>query len=526
MNRTFVLIRLSLKQLIWQMARTFGGRKKFSSLLVLLAAAMLIGLSGLYSWAMIESVPAELNMLIPLSMLSAAFGLILVFGFYHAQGYLFDFQDYDLLASMPLTRGQILMSKLVALIAMMLIYSAFLTLPMMALFQLRYAMPATFLLYGLIGQLFLPIVPMSVACLAAVAVRLISSRLKHPVLIRNVLSLGMVIGLMTVMTLFQGQTGQAQDLAALIQPIQTWLAPVYWLTMAMINGNLFALVKLIGLSSLVLILFLLLIAPVWNALNQKARTTPVKAGGKVKLEASSMNAALLRKELRRYFGSTSLVMNTMVGPVMVALCAVQKDLMVQVMLESGADFGAFADPVAMLLLAACLFCAMICPITATSISLEGKNFWIVRSLPIPANRYLGAKLALNLLLNVPVSWLSILILSFVYHFAPVTTLLLLALTLLAALCSGLFGLIVNLHFPRFDYDREIVVVKQSLSTMITVFAGMGFSFLIIAALLFWAPLEPAMMMAVIALGMTALAAGMGCYLFCRGESLLRRLSGV
>ena len=71
----------------------------------------------------------------------------------------------------------------------------------------------------------------------------------------------------------------------------------YWLTMAMINGNLFALVKLIGLSSLVLILFLLLIAPVWNALNQKARTTPVKAGGKVKLEASSMNAALLRLSL-------------------------------------------------------------------------------------------------------------------------------------------------------------------------------------------------------------------------------------
>ena len=55
-----------------------------------------------------------------------------------------------------------------------------------------------------------------------------------------------------------------------------------------------------------------------------------------------MNAALLRKELRRYFGSTSLVTNTMVGPVMVALCAVmlaaQKDLMVQIMLESGVDF--------------------------------------------------------------------------------------------------------------------------------------------------------------------------------------------
>ncbi|MFQ8581237.1 MAG: hypothetical protein ACLSA6_01235 [Holdemania massiliensis] len=103
----------------------------------------MIGLSGLYSWSMIAGVPESMNLLIPLSILSAAFGLILVFG-YHAQGYLFDFRDYDLLFSMPLSRRQILMSKLIALIAMMLLYSAFLTLPMMVLFQLHYAMPLTF----------------------------------------------------------------------------------------------------------------------------------------------------------------------------------------------------------------------------------------------------------------------------------------------------------------------------------------------------------------------------------------------
>ena len=78
--------------------------------------------------------------------------------------------------------------------------------------------------------------------------------------------------------------------------------------------------------------------------------TSAQAGGRMKVQSSSMNAALFRRELRRYFASTSLVMNTLVGPVMVALCAVmlavQKDLMVQVMLESGMDFSAFADPVA------------------------------------------------------------------------------------------------------------------------------------------------------------------------------------
>ena len=104
--------------------------------------------------------------------------------------------------------------------------------------------------------------------------------------------------------------------------------------------------------------------------------------------------------------------------------------------------------------------------------------------------------------------------------------LLLTLTLLAILCSGLFGLIINLHFPRFDFDREIVVVKQSLSTMITVLAGMGASFLILAVLLFWAPLESSLMMMVIALVLILLAAGMGIYLIRRGEALLSKLSGV
>ena len=135
-------------------------------------------------------------------------------------------------------------------------------------------------------------------------------------------------------------------------------------------------------------------------------------------------------------------------------------------------------------------------------------------------------LALDLALNIPVSWLSILILSVVYHFSLLTVVLLLTLTLLAILCSGLFGLIINLHFPRFDFDREIVVVKQSLSTMITVLAGMGASFLILAVLLFWAPLESSLMMMVIALVLILLAAGMGIYLIRRGEALLSKLSGV
>ena len=45
--------------------------------------------------------------------------------------------------------------------------------------------------------------------------------------------------------------------------------------------------------------------------------------------------------------------------------------------------------------------------------------------------------------------------------------------LLAAVFCALFGVVVNLHFPRFDWINETVAVKQSMSTFIAMFASMG-----------------------------------------------------
>ena len=92
----------------------------------------------------------------------------------------------------------------------------------------------------------------------------------------------------------------------------------------------------------------------------------------------------------------------------------------------------------------------------------------------------------------------------------------------AAMAAGLWGLIINLHFPRFDYDREVVVVKQSLSALISVLVGMGYSFLACAGVLSGIVPLPLALLAVLA--MTGIAdLLMMRYLHRHGEALLRRL---
>ena len=101
-----------------------------------------------------------------------------------------------------------------------------------------------------------------------------------------------------------------------------------------------------------------------------------------------------------------------------------------------------------------------------SVSMEGKEWWIVKSLPLETKTILDGKLMFNLLLIAP-------------FFAVGQICLMIALKpgfldgalacLLSAGCvifSCVFGLWINLLFPKMDWENETVAVKQSASSML------------------------------------------------------------
>ena len=113
-----------------------------------------------------------------------------------------------------------------------------------------------------------------------------------------------------------------------------------------------------------------------------------------------------------------------------------------------------------------------CNTTAVSLSLEGKNLWIVQSLPISNAILIKGKMLFNIMLVLPVS----LICSIVFAFALKVSVGYVCLYLLFSVASVCFstalGAWINLHFPNYEWENEVEVIKQGMGSMIGIFSGM------------------------------------------------------
>ena len=126
-----------------------------------------------------------------------------------------------------------------------------------------------------------------------------------------------------------------------------------------------------------------------------------------------------------------------------------------------------------------LGCAAVClaaapnTVTAPSVSLEGKNLWILQSRPVDGKKILFAKLKLHMVITAPIAFLCGVVLNILLKPSPVTAVLTLILPCVFIFLCGELGLLLNLKMPKLDWTNEAVTVKQSMSVMISLFANWG-----------------------------------------------------
>ena len=185
------------------------------------------------------------------------------------------------------------------------------------------------------------------------------------------------------------------------------------------------------------------------------------------LKEQSVMKALVKKEAARYFSSGIYVANTIVGPILaigfaVALAFIDlskpvKDLPM-VHMESALPYllGGFFSMIS---------------ISSCSISMEGKNWWIPRSLPLSTREILGAKALFNLIFLAPVYCLMEVILMFTVRVSLADRLWLLLVPLVGIPFSVLFGLFLNLKFPKLHWENATEVVKQSAASGLSLLGG-------------------------------------------------------
>jgi len=112
-------------------------------------------------------------------------------------------------------------------------------------------------------------------------------------------------------------------------------------------------------------------------------------------------------------------------------------------------------------------------ITATMISLEGKAFNQLKSMPISGLKVIMSKVLAAMLLIVPITALGSIVMAIRFQFGILETILVLVAVVVMPLATELIGILIDLKYARFNAENDAVVVKQSAGVMVATFLGLG-----------------------------------------------------
>ena len=397
---------------------------------------------------------------------------------FFTQTTIFDAKDNELLLSMPIRPSDILGSRLLLLLLINYGYSLLImgacgvvrciVAPVSALGVIRY----------LLCCLLLPLMPTALSCVVGGVIALIISRLRNKNFFTMLLSLVFLGAYFAVCFNMQSYIERlVENGAAIGAAIQKALPPFYAMGLAMQNGDWG---QLLIFALWCIVPFGLVCALLSRSFIRIA--TAKRGAKKVKYRAQAMHAspirwAMTKKELIRLGNSSAYMLNGCLGAILAvavaALTLIQGQKILQTLADvyaGGVDVSAIAMPIACVI--ECFTLSMTI-ISAPSISLEGKNLWVLQSAPLRAADVLLPKAYMHLIVTVPASLLSSLLFAIALPMEAIDVLLLFLAPLALTVCMALLGVVVNLRWPRFDYTNETLVIKQSASSTITMFSGMG-----------------------------------------------------
>lgn len=393
---------------------------------------------------------------------------------------LFGGSDLPSLRAMPVSTGEIVVSRLTAVLAAEGAFALLIGVPAGAVYALHGAgagggIRLVFVL------LMVPAIPTAAALAIGVLAAWLARGLRHRELAVAILNIALFLAIMAAVsaaglsaargTLTQSAilllTRRFGALLSGVYPPADWAAEAAagqtgaWL--ALIAS---AAAALAALTAAAVALF----SPIADALasGEKARRGKAKA-----IRPKPPVLALYQKEARRYVSSSIYLMNTSAGWLMLLLAvgavAVADTGWLMALLRAALPE---EMPVFSLLPLIPALMAGMSQTTGCSISMEGRQMETMRSLPVSMRDWLGAKLLLSLTPAVPLLALCCAVLSVKLRLTAAQAMLLLLFPLGSALFCGVLGLAFNLAFPRFDWEKEINVVKNSLSVTLSILAGM------------------------------------------------------
>lgn len=430
---------------------------------VLLMAAAFVGFGYIYSdmFAVSLAASGEIYKLVPV-MLAISVFVNFFFSFYSSASALFGFKDYELLSSMPVKTRDVVLAKFMNMYVADLFFSVCIMIPSFIVnAQQGGAADAAFIATYALVILFSPLFAMAASVIVGVAISSFASLFRRRNLVNTVLMLVFMAAFLafSFSVGFNSAEGDASGYTGAIEIIY-FFTP--WLIKAQsefVFAVYFILVNVACFAAVAVAVILL-----YGKLNSLL-TARRKVKNFTLKESSGKSAfsALFGKELRRVFSCPTYAINCITGAIMSVILAV---VLVVVSFAVGFPDGV-GDVLVAFFPAVFSFTFMLAPTTVCAVSLEGQAFWVVKTAPVEMRALFHAKLLVNAVFYVPCALVVSVASALVLKISAVTALLAVLSAVLLALLGGSFGLLMNAIFPRFKWENENMVVKQSLPVFLT-----------------------------------------------------------
>ena len=260
---------------------------------------------------------------------------------------------------------------------------------------------------------------------------------------------------------------------AIAGALQTWVWPLYAMGQGCAGSFLHFLAFVVICAGAFGLIYWLLSATFLRSAatrkGSKSRRLDMK-----QLKATDGNSAIIGKELRRFLGCPVYLTNMGLGLILTVALTAAGILFKSTLLAGLGDMAHTLRPWFPLAICTLLaFLASTICISTPSVSLEGKNLWILKSMPISPREILLGKLQFHCMMATPLIFLAGVILAIVYGCGLADAVLCGAVPALLTVISGLLGLICDLKWTRLDWISEAYPCKQSVSVVIVMFSLMG-----------------------------------------------------
>ena len=418
--------------------------------------------------------------------------LAFILTFFKTNGYLFGFKEYDMLMSLPFEARTVAGCKFLYMYIKSLPW--YLTIAVAMLIGYGFFAHPSVIVYPvwIILSFFLPVIPMLAAAFVGFLIAKVSAGFRMKNIIQTVLTIIFVIFCFSlrfiISDLFQndqvemaiGTAAEMTDQAAGIY------LPAGWFAQAVTDLRISGMLLLTGVSLFLFAIVFQIVGNSYRSINSALRSHA--AAQKFTMTEQKKHGvvyAVAFKEYKRMTGSSAYMVNGAMGFILAVLLGLVTLIIgfnrIIMTVVNGAPIDpAILQPAIPFIV---YFLTGMVSTTAMSPSLEGKNYWIMQSLPIRMKSVYQGKMLFNMFLTVPAMAFATLCMCISAGVPVLHTLLYLLLGFVLCAFSTAWGCVCGMRYMRLDWENEIEVIKQGAAVTIymlpNMFVVMGLTVLVV-----------------------------------------------